>query len=224
MTCEQAELSIGMRQHGALDAAGLSDLEAHLAGCASCRRFEDTTRRLETDMQSQTMDELSRIDWTRVETRMRKLHEENRHLLTRSLAMALVLTIAITWVTGGHSPADYVETATQTLAMSAILMAAFVLQLRRRRREEAMAGTSREGVLGFCRTQVDGAVQRTRWFRFLNPIFGVIWLVGGLRIHASGGTTAATVFFLGFGVLLIGWGVTTHFDYRRLLREQATLR
>lgn len=48
MACDEFEIAIDMRLQGALPAERQAELDAHLAGCESCRRFEavvkDTTQ------------------------------------------------------------------------------------------------------------------------------------------------------------------------------------
>jgi len=69
MDCSEAEVLIGMKQHGALDGARAAALEEHLAACPGCRAFAETTQTMEGTLamnasnaaQSMNPDELARI-------------------------------------------------------------------------------------------------------------------------------------------------------------------
>jgi len=61
--CEDFEVGIEMRLHGALDAPQTDSLVAHLATCASCRAFEQLARGSENAMNQQTNLHLQTLDW-----------------------------------------------------------------------------------------------------------------------------------------------------------------
>src|SRR5512138_1511470 len=70
-TCEEHEIAIEKRRHGALAAADTAALDAHLASCAACRAFEATSRRTEDAMAAMASEALGEVDWARVERGVR---------------------------------------------------------------------------------------------------------------------------------------------------------
>ncbi len=71
MACEEFEVAIEKRRHGALEEPERAVLERHLSGCASCRAFDETVRRTEGAMASITESAVGAVDWTKVERGIR---------------------------------------------------------------------------------------------------------------------------------------------------------
>ena len=216
MSHEEAEIAIGMRQHGALDAAGCAALEDHLTRCMSCRRFETTTVTLDTEMQAHTIDELSHVNWTLIEGRLARLRAENRNLVPRAAAMLLALVVVATWVYDA-------TTALMTAALGAGICGLFAAMVRRRRREIARAAESDGELLAFYRAQVAGALRRTRNGRWYLPAIAALWLGTGIALAITRHPMKEVVYQLAMGVFLAGWSVQTWRDHARLRREQAEL-
>src|SRR5712692_4282140 len=66
VTCNEWEVRIERRGHGALAADEAGELEAHLAECAPCRAYAGLARGMERTMQTAGADLGERIDWARV--------------------------------------------------------------------------------------------------------------------------------------------------------------
>lgn len=216
MTHEEAEIAIGMRQHGALDAAGCAALDDHLTSCASCRRFEHTTATLETEMQAHTINELSHVNWTHVEARLARLRAENLNLVPRAAAMVVALVAVVAWVYDAN-------TALTTAALGAGICALFAVMVRRRRREIARAAESDGELLACYRAQVAGALRRTRTGRWFLPAMAALWLGTGVALVFTGHPVKEVVYQLAMAVFLAGWAVQTWRDHARLRREQTEL-
>jgi len=71
-TCQDFEIAIEMRLHGALERASEEPLRAHLAGCASCRAFETLATNTEATMTTAAAHELATMDWDRFFSRLVK--------------------------------------------------------------------------------------------------------------------------------------------------------
>ena len=69
--CEDFQVAIEMRLHGALGDAGRAPLEEHLATCERCRAYEAAARGAEAIMEAQARDAVSRVDWEKVERGIR---------------------------------------------------------------------------------------------------------------------------------------------------------
>ncbi len=69
--CEEFQVDIEKRLHGALGDAGRAALEEHLATCADCRAYEAAARGAEAGMTAQARDAVAGVDWDRVERGIR---------------------------------------------------------------------------------------------------------------------------------------------------------
>lgn len=69
--CEDFQIAIEMRLHGALGDAGRAPLEEHLAACERCRAYEAAARGAEANMGAQARDAVAEVDWGRVERGIR---------------------------------------------------------------------------------------------------------------------------------------------------------
>jgi uncharacterized membrane protein len=69
--CEEFQVDIEMRLHGALGDAGRAPLEEHLATCAHCRAYEASARGAEAGMTAQAREAVAQVDWDRVERGIR---------------------------------------------------------------------------------------------------------------------------------------------------------
>lgn len=219
MTCEEAEIATLQRRHGALDAAASAALDAHRAGCESCRRFDDDSAELERAMQERVVEELKKVDWSKVETRMATVREQARHTLSRSLAMGAMLTVLIAWANGGPGLASYLVQGAYAAAIAGAVAAFLWWAMRRRLAEAVAAQRSPLELLIFYRTQIERALPRTAMMRWLLVAQGVLWIGVGTRMTSP----KQVALFVGVGVLMFGVAAVTHRDYRRLVAEKREL-
>jgi predicted anti-sigma-YlaC factor YlaD len=70
-SCEEFEIAIERRLHGALGDPERAQLEEHLAHCERCRAYEVAAREAEARMGAQARQALSEVDWGRVERGIR---------------------------------------------------------------------------------------------------------------------------------------------------------
>jgi hypothetical protein len=69
--CEEFQIAIEMRLHGALGDAGRAPLEEHLATCERCRAYEAVVRGAEAILESRAREAASQVDWEKVERGIR---------------------------------------------------------------------------------------------------------------------------------------------------------
>jgi len=101
--CEKFEIEIGMRQHGALDAAEEALLDAHLATCDGCREFARLSGATASTLQADVRDEVARIDWGAMERGIARLRRNYR--LKLWLAPLFLLQVPLTFlIATGHLP------------------------------------------------------------------------------------------------------------------------
>jgi hypothetical protein len=102
--CETFEVELGMRQHGALEPERVAALEAHLAGCASCRAFAAATGRQATFLRAAAADDAGNVDWDKMQRGVEALRRAYRRKLWLAPLFLLSLPLALL-VGGGHLPA-----------------------------------------------------------------------------------------------------------------------
>jgi hypothetical protein len=69
--CEEFQVDIEKRLHGALGEAGRAPLDAHLATCERCRAYEAAARGAEAGMATEASEAAAQVDWDRVERGIR---------------------------------------------------------------------------------------------------------------------------------------------------------
>jgi hypothetical protein len=87
--CEDFEVKIEMRLHGALDAPEAADLASHLATCASCTAFERLAKGSENAMNQQTNLHLQTLDWDALWKRTKTFFDTQTR--QRALSSAVVV-------------------------------------------------------------------------------------------------------------------------------------
>jgi hypothetical protein len=92
--CERFEVEIGRRQHGDLPADEAAALDAHLASCASCRRFAASGHHYEEALARRAQAEARQVSWEAVWGRVRKLHRNYRLKLWLAPLFLLQLPLA----------------------------------------------------------------------------------------------------------------------------------
>ncbi len=92
MTCQDFEVAIERRRHGALGEGERAALELHLSGCESCRAFDETVRRTEATMTAMSEAALSAADWAKVE---RGIRAHLARLVDGFLAIVLAAAVQV---------------------------------------------------------------------------------------------------------------------------------
>jgi drug/metabolite transporter (DMT)-like permease len=161
MTCDDFEVAIEKRRHGALGEPERTALERHLATCASCRAFDETVRRTEATMTAMSEAALSAADWAKVE---RGVRAHLARLVEGFLAMVLVAGVQVVLAAwrGAGGRAMTVVAAVTPIALAYGLLSAYAgRRLARLERGEEM-----------FRVQLQLSRGRTR-------VLGVLRLVAG---------------------------------------------
>lgn len=101
VSCEGYEVAIEERRLGTLDPSAAARLDAHLAGCASCRAFAAFQRRSEEIMTSNADATLDDHDWAVIKKNLRRAPRRWRdHLLLYAIAF-IAATPMIALALGG---------------------------------------------------------------------------------------------------------------------------
>ena len=103
MSCENYEVEIGMREHGALDAVEAAALDAHLATCAGCRAFAAGSGSIETALKERVAEEAAKVDWARLQREV--MAWRRNYLLKLILAPLFLLQVPLAFLFAtGHLP------------------------------------------------------------------------------------------------------------------------
>ena len=103
MACDEFEISIDMRLHGALPAERQAYLDEHLARCESCRRFEAaataTTQWMHRDVPPAVISDR----YTALRARGERLARRYRWALTASVAWVIAVPLEYGWLRGSQA-------------------------------------------------------------------------------------------------------------------------
>jgi len=219
MECERHELEIEKRARGALSADEAAALDLHLAGCASCRAFEATVHEMESVMQANTMHEMSKVDWNRIERGFHGMVTAYRKANTRMAIAALPLVAVITWVA---APGErFVTALASSVIVAGILAIGLVVRRRIDAKVTALSGKPADLVISY-REELDTTIRRLRHGRVYLPVFGALWLTVGVRELVSGASPSA-ILWLAMSALLFVQAVLAHRQLPRRLRERAEI-
>jgi hypothetical protein len=97
-SCEEFELDLVMREHGALVPAAAGALDDHMAGCPACRRFAADGSDVEDALRRIAARDAERIDWERVHAGVRSLRRGQR--LKLYLAPLFLLQVPLVLLVG----------------------------------------------------------------------------------------------------------------------------
>jgi hypothetical protein len=182
--CDGFEIAIEMRLHGAADAEATAGLDTHLATCAGCREFEASARRMEDTMKRETEQIAQDIDWTRLRLTVHKIKREYRLVpvvLLVSTVLAAGVYVAIRpspllppgAVSGELWSGDTWPAVVSLVAFSSVMLLYYSDLLTRsagRLREARRAEQSEEGLLTYCRNELDERIRRLTVGWFIAPL------------------------------------------------------
>ncbi len=204
--CEDYEVEIEMRLHGAL--ASAVELDAHLATCASCRAFEELAKRTEKTMSSVAMAEAQTIDWEQMKTTLKS--RVTRDALRRTGVIAAIAVAELVAMTTFEPNAKHLSTImpSNVLLMVGVVVIALVAAMSRRWRMREYE-TTREDLSFFHRSYLEGRLWRTTALALFAIPFGMsYWVVRLPRAHVPpmewAGASLMALIFIGIGV----WSVT----------------
>jgi len=129
-SCDECEIAIEMRLHGAIEADASTALDAHLSTCQRCRVFEAAARNSEAIMREGAQAAMETVDWGVVDRAIARWR-----LRTLALGVAVVAIVAYTVVGLVEGRQEPVETA-----LLSLVLAALGSEVWRRARSFTMAG------------------------------------------------------------------------------------
>lgn len=216
--CEDFEVKIEMRLHGALDAPETDDLAAHLATCASCRAFDDLAKGSENAMNQQTNLHLQTLDWDGLWKRTKSFFEtQSRQRLVSSAVVVLALAPM------------FMLMMNDVLGSGAFLFGTWGAAITWRlwsSRHKLAAVAKYEGNTGellfFYRRELEDRLRSTRAAMLVVPLW--VALVA-LRIAHPLASTQQWIGFVGMGVVSLGGAAYVWLVRRpRIARELGQLK
>jgi hypothetical protein len=209
--CDELQVQIGMRQHGALPAGQAAALDQHLEGCLYCQGFARGAGQVEATLRERAEREAAGVDWESLQGRVRRLALSYRRKLWVAPLFLLQLPLAFLLGTG-HLP-DRQLLAVVPAANVAIYLG-YVWLVSRPFRELMAVVKSGEDLLR-------GYLRELRRQRLRARIFVVVNLVLATALLATAATEPALrlrLYALGCALLFGGWAA---FDLRATLPRLA---
>ena len=221
-SCEEFEIAIGMRQHGALDVAAVEELDRHLAGCESCRRFADSTQMTEKIMADSGFVLAQGMDWERVRGRIQTMADRVRWQM---LALLVSFPLVAAWLLWTWRPGSDAMVAV-TVATMIVIMLVLLLQQRKQRRDLRWAETAGPAGFRLYREQLDNwllaARTMSQWGWIPPVIYAVMMAVDWMAVdwEVPRRMISGALMVVVFGSL---WLHARFIERPRLERERAEL-
>jgi predicted anti-sigma-YlaC factor YlaD len=173
--CEQHEVAIEMRLHGALAVEKVPELDAHLASCASCRTYEQTAK--ETTMALATTGDFSQgPTWDDLKGRFRAMTREHFWLRPQDLLVGgLMCVLAFCMVA---LPSMYLTRGMLFVGLIVVMQTLTRLRARSWLRTASRAAGSRDDLATVYRRHLDTRIGTLRQQTVVYPIVAVFMLVG----------------------------------------------
>ncbi|MDB5213293.1 MAG: hypothetical protein JWO86_1220 [Myxococcaceae bacterium] len=194
--CDEFEVSIEMRLHGALEAPQTSQLADHLATCASCRAFEDLAKGSENAMNQQTNLHLETLDWDALWKRTRTFFEiTSRQHIVSSAVVVLALAPMMMLME------DDVVASVALLGTSWVAAIAWRMwSVRQRLAAVAKYEGDTGELLFFYRRELEDRLHSGRFVLLLVPLWAALV---AFRITHPFTTTSQWIGFAGLGVVIL---------------------
>ncbi len=226
VTCNEWELRIERRGHGALAADDAGELDAHLAECAPCSAYAGLARGMERTMQTAGAELGEKIDWARVRAGVdqgaRRAQRELWAVAVYAIGITAVWVLIPPWQKALASPA-LVTVLVAAIIPAAVLCAIALRHARGRALSAGAARTSNGAALGWMREELDARIRERRNVLFLEVAICALLAVVALleQIPDEG---AFRLFFVAGVAVVFGDAAWTAFRaLPRLQRERNEL-
>jgi len=216
--CEDFEVNIEMRLHGALDAPQTDRLVAHLATCVSCRAFEDLAKGSENAMNQQTNLHLQTLDWNGLWKRTKSFFEtqSRQRLISSAVVVGALAPMMMLMMNDVFWSAAFLF-GTWAAAITWRLWSS---------RQKLAAVAKYEGNTGellfFYRRELEDRLRSTRTAMLVVPLWVALF---AFRIGHPLASTQQWIGFVGMGVVSLGGAAYVWLVRRpRIARELGQLK
>jgi hypothetical protein len=183
--CDDFQILIEMKAHGALDAEAAARVEAHLAGCGACR---DYSQLVETMGRATKLELPQSIEWDRVRQRVRGVARAYRRGAMR-VAIASACLAVLGLATGWPRPLRFA-------AGGALLVGAYCALAWLAARRTARVGNDPRGLLAACESDLARSLRSSKLAAGFCALSGLAWLASGFYFPILGPILAACFFAL----------------------------
>jgi hypothetical protein len=216
--CDEFEVAIEMRLHGALDADASASLTAHLAECPSCRAFEELARGTEKTMTQEAVAHAQAVDWEALGARTRAFirSQARQRILAGTIVMVGMMPMTVLL---GHDPVRSIVSTSAAGALAMLVLWALAhRKLRALLRHDGDAGE----LLFFYRREVEDRLDATKRIFLVLPVWLILLANHVVHPFAS---LQAWLGFLGMGLVTTAACAYTWFVRRpRIQRELDALK
>ncbi len=217
-SCEDFEVRVEMRLHGALDVPEAAILAGHLSACTSCRAFEALAAGSENAMNQRARTQLQTLDWDELWSRTRSMiARQSRDQVLASAVVAVAITPAIMLIEG-----NVLQTGIGMLVLWSAAIGWRLLSARRKL--AAIVGYQGDTgeLLFFYRRELE---DRLRSARAIVPIFAVCVAVVVRRLFVPFGSVQQWIGLTLQAAVMFGACAYVWFVRRpRIARELAALK
>lgn len=221
--CEAHEIALERRAAGDLPGNEVAELEAHLAGCATCRRYAQQMERIQAMIQTSNATVDTTRTWRRVNKYVVRREEQTNRKLTRYLPLGMAfmsVTLVLSLIEGQDS-----MTLFATGFMIASVWHLWVL-IARQRKLQRLVDSPRD-VLTLVRRELTLKQVLTVSGALLALLLGSTWLGTGLAVSPAWmptfGYHDAGPFYLVMAAVFFAYAAYLALvSWPRLRRESAT--
>jgi hypothetical protein len=216
--CEEFEIAIERRAHGALDEDAGRTLTDHLGSCESCRAFATLAHGVEDEMRLHAQAALGRIDWSRVEAGLTSWQRGVTRFWWRAALAGSVLMPLAALAMGGSPPAMLAGGLLGFLCGVGLVLLQSYRAQRSQRREALRLERQPDQLLAMYRAEVERGIKQRRqdvW---------VLILLGLLALPDSGTALVPMIARFALAALVLCGALYVAFlALPRLRRERAAL-
>ncbi len=213
-SCDDFEVAIEQRLHGALDPESAGRLAQHLSSCEACRAFEAQSRELEQAMRTHAVNAIGDVDWSKVGRNVERWKRQMLAGVWKGLAAVIVAAPLVGLVFGR----GYI--ATSFIAGLAVVVWGRIIA-RRSIAEVREVEHAPGPLLALLRSQLDKLVRIEKQNALVLPFFTLIPIAGLLAGELTPWRIAGAAMLV---LLFAAFALRSRFVVLpRLLRERAEL-
>lgn len=213
-SCDDFEVAIEQRLHGALDPDPAGRLAQHLSSCDACRAFEAAARELEQAMRTQAADAIRDVDWSELGRNVERWRKQMLAGVWKGLA-AVIVAAPLVGLVFGHR-----HIATGLIAGLAVVVWGRIVA-RRSIAEVREVDHAPGPLLVLLRSQLDKLIKIEKQNALVLPFFTLIPVGGLLAGQLTPWRIAGTAMLM---LLFVALALRSRFVVLpRLLRERAEL-
>ncbi len=214
-SCEEFEVDVEKRLHGALDPASSQSLIVHLASCASCRSFEALAGQTEKTMTSEAVLSSEGIDWAAMRDRLTaSLKADYRETLKRGALISLLMSPLVIAASSQSLGAAALSFAAMWLLMGLALGVRNWLRIHRIQRHQDDRGE----FLYLYRQDLERRLRRTQRLLAVPLLCLALWFRHFQHGEAFGSLQGLSL--LGITLISLGAALYGHFAKRPQLQQQ----